>query len=75
MSENASTFHFHVLPNGLRVVIERMPGVRSAAAGFLARAGADWHTVRRLIDPGKLVETEYEGYKFYVRKLHAAPKR
>ncbi|MCH7527578.1 MAG: insulinase family protein [Planctomycetes bacterium] len=28
------------LSNGLRVVIEQMPGVRSAAAGFLARTGA-----------------------------------
>ena len=33
-------FHFHTLPNGLRVVIEVMPGVRSAAAGFLVRTGA-----------------------------------
>jgi len=40
MSNPANTFHFHNLPNGLRVVIERMPGVRSAAAGFLARTGA-----------------------------------
>jgi predicted Zn-dependent peptidase len=28
------------LDNGLRIVIEHMPGVRSAAAGFLARTGA-----------------------------------
>ncbi len=33
-------FHFHALANGLRVVVETMPGVRSAAAGFLARTGA-----------------------------------
>ena len=36
----ANTFHLHTLPNGLRVVVETMPGVRSAAAGFLARTGA-----------------------------------
>lgn len=30
----------HTLANGLRVVIEVMPGVRSAAAGFLVRTGA-----------------------------------
>lgn len=30
----------HTLPNGLRVVVEVMPGVRSAAAGFLVRTGA-----------------------------------
>jgi len=40
VSNSKSTFHFHDLPNGLRVVMERMPNVRSAAAGFLARTGA-----------------------------------
>ena len=30
----------HRLANGLRIVIERMPGIKSAAAGFLARTGA-----------------------------------
>ncbi len=29
----------HRLPNGLRIVIEAMPGVHSAAAGFYARTG------------------------------------
>ncbi len=33
-------YTLHTLDNGLRVVIERMPDVRSAAAGFLARTGA-----------------------------------
>ncbi len=33
-------YTLHTLDNGLRIVIERMPDVRSAAAGFLARAGA-----------------------------------
>ena len=33
-------FHQHTLPNGLRIVVESMPQVRSAAAGFLARTGA-----------------------------------
>jgi predicted Zn-dependent peptidase len=35
-----SSFVEHVLPNGLRVVCEVMPGVRSAAAAFLARTGS-----------------------------------
>lgn len=35
-----STFIQHELPNGLRVVCEAMPRVRSAAAGFLAQTGA-----------------------------------
>lgn len=41
-----STFVTHVLPNGLRVVCEVMPRVRSAAAGFLVRTGAR-HESRR----------------------------
>jgi len=36
----ADRFHFHTLDNGLRIVTERMPGIRSAAAGFLARTGS-----------------------------------
>jgi predicted Zn-dependent peptidase len=35
-----SQFVQHELPNGLRVVCEVMPNVRSAAAAFLARTGA-----------------------------------
>jgi len=35
-----STFHSHTLANGLRIIVERMSGVRSAAAGFLARTGS-----------------------------------
>ena len=33
-------YTLHTLNNGLRVVIEHMPDVRSAAAGFLVRTGA-----------------------------------
>jgi predicted Zn-dependent peptidase len=33
-------FFTHELPNGLRIVAERMPDVRSVAAGFLCRTGA-----------------------------------
>ncbi len=35
-----SPFHTHTLANGLRIVVEQMPGVGTAAAGFLIRAGA-----------------------------------
>ena len=37
---NANPYTLHTLENGLSVVIERMPDVRSAAAGFLVRTGA-----------------------------------
>jgi len=45
------------------------PMREDAVTGFLHRAGADWTLVRRLISQGLLIETEYEGSKFYVRKF------
>jgi len=47
------------------------PMREEAVSEFLARAGADWSVVHRLMAQGRLVETEYEGRKFYVRRLHA----
>lgn len=40
ISTNPSPFTTYELPNGLKVVVEKMPGVRSVAAGFMVRAGA-----------------------------------
>ena len=45
------------------------PMREDAVGEFLARAGAEWLVVRQLIDRGQLVETAYEGRRFYVRKL------
>jgi len=42
---------------------------------FLARAGADWAVVHRLIAKGQLIEAEYEGRKFYMRKLDTRRKQ
>jgi len=36
---------------------------------LLSKAGENWDTVHRLIEKHKLVETEYMGKKFYMRKL------
>lgn len=36
---------------------------------FLKRAKPDWSLVLELLKQGKLVETEYEGHKFYLRKF------
>jgi len=36
---------------------------------FLKKANAGWDTIRELIKDGSLIETEYEGRKFYIRKL------
>ena len=45
------------------------PMREEAVSEFLARAGVSWVVVHELIARGQLVETEYEGRKFYVRKL------
>ena len=41
-----------------------------AVDAFLERAGAGWHIVHRLIAQGQLIQTEYEGRRFYMRKIH-----
>ncbi len=46
------------------------PMREQAVNELLTRAGAAWAAVHRLIAQGQLVEVEYEGQKFYVRKLH-----
>jgi len=45
------------------------PMRKEAVSEFLARARADWSTVRRLAEQGRLVEIEYQGQTFYMRKL------
>jgi wyosine [tRNA(Phe)-imidazoG37] synthetase (radical SAM superfamily) len=45
------------------------PMRQEAVSDFLARAGADWSLVQRLIAQGQLVETAYAGRSFYMRKL------
>jgi wyosine [tRNA(Phe)-imidazoG37] synthetase (radical SAM superfamily) len=45
------------------------PMREEAVSVFLARAGTDWPVVRKLIAQGQLIEMEYEGRKFYMRKL------
>ena len=45
------------------------PMREDAIKDFLGRANSDWLVIERLIKQGKLVESEYEGHKFYIRKL------
>ena len=40
-----------------------------AVRHLLARAGTGWAVVDRLLAEAQLVQTEYQGHKFYVRKL------
>ena len=46
------------------------PMREEAVNEFLTRAGSDWSIVQRLIDGGQLVETNYEGRNFYIRRVH-----
>jgi wyosine [tRNA(Phe)-imidazoG37] synthetase (radical SAM superfamily) len=45
------------------------PMRQEAVSEFLTRAGTDWSVVQRLIDGDQLVEANYEGKNFYIRKL------
>jgi wyosine [tRNA(Phe)-imidazoG37] synthetase (radical SAM superfamily) len=45
------------------------PMREDAIKDFLGRANSNWLVIERLIKQGKLVESEYEGHKFYIRKL------
>lgn len=51
------------------------PMREEALSEFLKRAGADRTVVDRLIDGGMLVEREYQGHRFYARKLSPARNR
>jgi len=46
------------------------PMRQDAVDTVLAKAKADWSAVDSLIARGQLIETEYEGRKFYMRKLN-----
>jgi wyosine [tRNA(Phe)-imidazoG37] synthetase (radical SAM superfamily) len=45
------------------------PMREEAVRELLSKARSDWHLVERLIDEHQLIQTEYEGQKFYVRCL------
>lgn len=45
------------------------PMREGAVRELVARAGADWTAVQALVAEGKLVEAEYEGRRFYVRRF------
>jgi wyosine [tRNA(Phe)-imidazoG37] synthetase (radical SAM superfamily) len=45
------------------------PMREEAVAEFLCKMGEDWTVIGKLIQAGELVELEYQGNKFYMRKL------
>ncbi|MFC2031731.1 radical SAM protein, partial [Chloroflexota bacterium] len=46
------------------------PMREDAVGEFLARAKTDWSVVDRLVARDQLMEMEYQGPRFYMRKLH-----
>ncbi len=51
------------------------PMREDAVKEFLAKAGADWDIITRLIEEKKLVELNFDGNMFYMRKLYETYKR
>jgi len=45
------------------------PMREDAVEDFLKKANADWSVVEKLLREGKIIELEYEGRKFYMRRL------
>ena len=45
------------------------PMRQEAVTEFLKKASTDWRVIEKLIKDGRLLELEYEGRKFYMRKL------
>ena len=50
------------------------PMREDAVEQFLQRAGSGWNIVERLIREGKLIESAFQGNKFYLRKLKRGEK-
>jgi hypothetical protein len=42
---------------------------KEAVKEFLRKAHADWQIIEKLLATDKLVELEYEGNRYYMRKL------
>jgi len=45
------------------------PMRKEAINEMLDKTGSNWHSIEKLIENDKLIETEYMGNKFYMRKL------
>ncbi|MGQ9642129.1 MAG: radical SAM protein, partial [Candidatus Bathycorpusculaceae bacterium] len=50
------------------------PMRKDAVKEFLIKANADWRFIEELLREGKLVELEYEGNRYYMRKLPSRGK-
>jgi hypothetical protein len=45
------------------------PMREEAVRAFLARAGMEWSVVQELLARGQLVQTDYQGQRFYLRRF------
>jgi len=50
------------------------PMRKEAVKEFLKKANADWRVIEKLLDEAKFVELEYEGNKYYMRRLPSRRK-
>jgi len=50
------------------------PMRRGAVKEFLKKANADWHVIEKLLKEDKLVELEYKGDRYYMRRLPSRRK-
>ena len=50
------------------------PMRREAITEFLKKANADWYVIGKLLEEDKLIELEYEGNKYYMRRLPSRRK-
>jgi len=55
--------------NDLLSIVSVHPMREEAVQKFLTRAGKDWSLIDNLIDQNQLLETEYEGKRYFIRKL------
>ena len=57
------------IENDLLGITSVHPMREEAVIEFVKKADANWDVVKELIKNGKLIETEYKGRKYYLRKL------
>ena len=55
-------------------IVSVHPMREEAVQEFLTKAGKDWSLVRKLINQNLLFETEYEGQKYFMRRLDGNEK-
>jgi wyosine [tRNA(Phe)-imidazoG37] synthetase (radical SAM superfamily) len=57
------------IENDLLGITAVHPMRKEAVCELLSRAGASWQVIDRLVASGDLMETNYNGHKFYLRKF------